>query len=43
MQDVIKKTDNIDKTDMESALDGRNNYPHYSEKILRTKNYALIK
>jgi hypothetical protein len=39
----MKKTNNLTRDDYESAEDGRHNYPGYSENILRTKNYALLK
>lgn len=39
----MKKTKNLTKDDYETTEDGRQNYPEYSEKILKTKNYALLK
>ena len=39
----MKKTKNITKEDYVTAEDGRQNYPEYTEKILQTKNYSLLK
>jgi hypothetical protein len=38
----MKKTKNLNKDDYETIEDGRQNYPEYSDKILRTRNYGLL-